>query len=383
MASSAPIEEVTTPEKISNASTFARVGLLVYTFLIVYASWYPFSGWSNNGLSPWHYFSAPLPHYWTRFDFAANVLAYIPLGIGIIFALYPHVRRVGAFVIAVAVGTLLSALIEAGQTYLPSRVPSNLDLITNAFGALIGAMTGLVLTRPFLEQSRFLTLRSRWFSHEASRGLIVVSLWPLAQIYPQAYLFGHGQITPILSTWLSKWMETPIDLAALLRPEAELTVEQYWLSETIITTCGLVGGLLTMLCLLRKAAPKVMLLIVLASSAIFVKSLASALLFSPQHAFVWLTPGAQAGIVVSAIMLGGLAFAPPIIQRRVAALALITGLVVVNVAPSNPYFVATLQSWTQGKFLNFNGATQFLSLAWPFVALWFLYHPVHRSVKRK
>ena len=62
-------------EPYTNASVFARVGLLVYTILIVYASWYPFSGWSDNGLSPWHYLSQPLPHYWTRFDVAANVLA--------------------------------------------------------------------------------------------------------------------------------------------------------------------------------------------------------------------------------------------------------------------------------------------------------------------
>jgi len=33
----------------------------------------------------------------------------------------------------------------------------------------------------------------------------------------------------------------------------------------------------------------------------------------------------------------------------------------------------------QGKFLNFNGAAQFLSLAWPFFTLWFLFHPVHAN----
>jgi hypothetical protein len=58
------------------------------------------------------------------------------------------------------------------------------------------------------------------------------------------------------------------------------------------------------------------------------------------------------------------------------------GLVVVNLMPSNPYFMAPLQSWVQGKFLNFNGAAQFLSVMWPFFAFWFLLHPAHR-VKRK
>jgi hypothetical protein len=59
-------------------------------------------------------------------------------------------------------------------------------------------------------------------------------------------------------------------------------------------------------------------------------------------------------------------------------LALIISLVVANIAPDNPYFLATLQTWVQGKFLNFNGAAQFLTLAWPFISLGFLYHPVHR-----
>jgi hypothetical protein len=108
------------------------------------------------------------------------------------------------------------------------------------------------------------------------------------------------------------------------------------------------------------------------------KALSSALLFSPENAFVWLTPGAQGGVLIGAMMLSGLAFAPPVAQRRVAALALIVSLVVVNASPANPYFIATLQDWVQGKFLSFNGAAQFLSLLWPFLTLWFLYHPLHR-----
>jgi hypothetical protein len=57
---------------------------------------------------------------------------------------------------------------------------------------------------------------------------------------------------------------------------------------------------------------------------------------------------------------------------------LVLSLIVVNTIPSNPYFISTLQSWQQGKFLNFNGAAQFLGMAWPFLALWFLLLPSHR-----
>lgn len=371
-----------TARPAASASVFARVGLLFYVFLIIYASWYPFSGWRSTGLSAFAYLSAPFPYYWTGFDLLTNVLGYAPLGLLIVFALYPNVRGAWTVPVAVIGGALLSGTMEAVQTFLPSRVASNLDLLTNTGGTLLGAIAGVLLSRIFLEESRLLHLRSRWFSHEASRGLIVIALWPLAQLYPQGYLFGHGQILPIISGWLSDWLDTPVDLGALLRRGSELSVEHYWLAETIITACGLTGAVLTLLCILREQAPKAALAAALVIMVLMIKSLAIALLFTPDNAFVWLTPGAQGGLLIGAMMLSGLALAPPVAQRRVAALALIASLTAVNVAPANPYFTATLQGWVQGKFLNFNGAAQFLSLLWPFFALWFLYHPVH-GLKRK
>jgi hypothetical protein len=62
----------------------------------------------------------------------------------------------------------------------------------------------------------------------------------------------------------------------------------------------------------------------------------------------------------------------PKAQRRVTIAMLLLSLLVVNLAPASPYFIATLQTWVQGQFLNFNGAAQFLSLWWPIFALWFL-----------
>jgi VanZ family protein len=364
------------------ALVIARGGLVLYAFLIVYASWYPFSGWRSNGLPVMAFLFAQLPYYWTKFDLLINIIGYMPFGALLVFSMYPRLRGVWAVLAACVTGALVSGVMEAGQNFLPSRVPSNLDLITNTAGVVLGALCGALLTRTFVEQSRMLSLGSRWFLHEGSRGLIVLALWPLAQIYPQAYLFGHGQILPIVSDWLSELWSTQIDLGALIRREAELSAEQYWLSETIITACGFTGAVLTLLCLTRRRAPRLALALALISAALATKTLASALLFSPDNAFAWVTPGAEGGLVIGMIMLAGLALAPPVAQRRVAALALITSLLVVNAAPANPYFISTLQTWVQGKFLNFNGAAQFLSLAWPFITLWFLYHPVHR-VKRE
>jgi VanZ family protein len=361
------------------ASTFARVGVVMYVLLIIYASWYPFVEWHNNGLSPFAFLFASLPHYWTFFDVATNIIGYVPLGAFLVFALYPAVRGVAAVILAVVCGVLVSGTMEAVQTFLPTRVSSNLDFLTNSGGTLVGALIGVFLTPKLMERSRFLQMRRRWFVREAGRGFVVIGLWPLAQIYPQGYLFGHGQLIPIFSKWLSDWTSTAIDLGDMLRRGAELSPEQYWLSEAIMTACGLTGALLTLLCLLRKHAPSGGLAVLMVTTALAVKAMASALVFSPENAFAWLTPGAQGGLLFGIAMVFGLAFAPPVAQRRIAALMLIISLLVVNVVPANPYFVATLQTWVQGKFLNFNGAAQFLSLFWPFFALWFLIHPVHRQ----
>ncbi|MFL9924244.1 VanZ family protein [Herbaspirillum lusitanum] len=363
------------------ASSFARVSLLMYALLIVYASWYPFSGWRDMGLGPFDYLGSRFPYYWTGFDIWTNIAGYIPLGLLGVFALYPKVRSGWAVLLAALGGALLSGCMEAVQTYLPTRVPSNLDLLTNAGGALIGALLGARSCRYFLQDGKLLGLRRQWFTREASRGLVVAGLWPLALIYPQNHLFGLGHVVPPLSALISDLLDTPIDLATLWLNHAQLSAEQYWLTDLIVSACGLTGASLLLIQMMRKLAPRRTLALLYLLNCIAVKSLASALFFAPQNAFVWLSPSAFGGILIGGMMLIGLSFAPPTVQRRIAALALILSLLTTNAVPANPYYISTLQTWVQGKFLNFDGAAQFLSILWPFLAIWFLYHPVHRKQK--
>lgn len=364
---------------MSRTSPITRAALLAYLLLIIYASWFPFSGWHNQGLSPFIFLeTTKMPRYWTMFDAITNIIGYIPLGTLIVYALYPRVKNLWALLIATAAGALVSGTMEAVQTFLPSRVSSNLDFYTNAAGCAIGALIGVLTVRRLLDQSELQRLRQAWFAPHASQGLVLLALWPLAQIYPQNFLYGLGQLLPILSDWLSQLLDMDIDLGNMIRPDVELTVEQYWLSETIITACGMVGAGLTLLCLLRKPSPRGLLVAAMIAASVLVKGLATALLFAPENAFVWVTPGAEGGFLIGAIMLAGLAYAPHVAQRRLAITTLLLGLAIINTTPANPYFVATLQTWVQGKFLNFNGAAQFLSLLWPFFAVWFLWLPSHK-----
>lgn len=360
------------------ASPVARAALLAYLLLIVYASWFPFSGWRSSGLSPFAFLTLQMPRWWTGFDVMVNIVGYMPFGALIVLALHPAVRGMWAVLVAASAGLLVSGTMETVQNYLPTRVPSSLDLLTNAGGCLAGALLGAWFAPMLLDRSRLYLLRQRWFAAHASQGLVLVALWPLAQVYPQNYLFGNGQILPLLSEWLSEWLDTDIDLVTMLRGDSPMSVEQYWLSETIITACGMTGAALTLLCLTRRSAPRLPLMLSLMGASLVVKTLASSLFFAPDNALVWITPGAEGGFLIGLIMLAGLAFAPPEAQRRLAIVTLVLALIVVNTIPANPYFVSTLQAWQQGKFLNFNGAAQFLGMAWPVLALWFLLLPSHR-----
>jgi hypothetical protein len=296
-----------------------------------------------------------------------------------VLALYPKIRSFGAIVITIVAGALLSGTMEAVQTYLPTRVASNLDLITNTVGASLGACIGIKLAPYCLQGSRFLKLRQRWFLPEASRGLVVIGLWPLALIYPQNHLFGLGHIAPLVSDLLSYAFSTPINLDTLWANTAQLSVEAYWLSDLIITICGLTGATLTLFFVLSPQAPKGRIALTFILSLLAVKTLACALLFEPSNALNWLTTGTLGGIILTIPILLGLSFAPAAIQRGMAITTLVFGLVMTNVIPDNPYYIEMLQTWTRGKFLNFNGAAQFLAILLPFFALWYLCHPVHRT----
>ncbi len=385
MARHAPAETVITqlpPPPPREPSVLARGILLAYLALIIYASLYPFSGWQQVGIPLGNYLSEPIPpRYWTGFDVVTNIVGYIPLGILAVYAFYPALRGIAALLLAAVFGILVTASMETLQSFLPTRVTSNMDLLANSVGAVIGAVIGTLSCHQVLERSRLRRLRHRLFTPEASRGVVVLMLWPLAQIYPQSYLFGNGQLLPVLSDWLSLALDMQLDLSALLRNGAQPSATHYWLVEIIVTSCSSAGALLAWFHMLRERAPRIVLTILMLAAALGVKTLAMALLFKPQNAFAWLSEGAQLGLLAGVAMTALLIWLPARLQRYTALLLLAISFVTINIAPANPYFIATLETWVQGRFLTFNGAAQFLSLVWPLIAFWFLLHRSHR-VKR-
>lgn len=363
----------------SSVSYFARMSVCIFTLLIIYASLYPFTGWRSIGIHPFSYLSDKLPYYWTGFDVSTNIVGYMPFGMLMIFALYPNIKSYKAFIFTTVAGIVLSGTMEAIQTYLPSRVPSILDLSTNVSGTILGALLGLKTRTYFLKEGFFIQLRHKWFQPVASRGLVVIALWPLALIYPQNHLFGLGHFFPLLSDWFSTTLDIPLNLTTLWMNHFQLRPDAYWLADILVTICGITSATLTLLILLKRQSPRARLIVCFIFSMLAIKTLSCALFFAPQNAFAWITSGTIAGFMLSIPILIGLSFAPQQIKKRMAIVALLCGLIIINLFPDNPYFIETLQTWGQGTFLNFNGAAQFLAILLPFLALWFLCHPVHKK----
>lgn len=359
-----------TPRRASSPLT--RACLVAYLFLIVYASWFPFSGWQVNSLTTIGDVIRQWPHYWSGFDVGINIVGYMPLGALLVFAGYPHLRGAWAVLVSILLSAAISASMEMGQYFLPNRVTSLLDFITNTSGASLGAFIGWRLVDTVLENHQLELLQQRWLRQESSRQLVVLGLWPLAQIYPQPSLFGLGQILPTISAWLEDYLDLENEWGDFLRHGIALNAEQFFLSETLITACSCTGALLICLSLLNRHAPQFWLSLLLLGAALCLKSLASAVMFLPEHAFIWLTPGAIGGLFISFVMLYGFSFTPHHVQRRLAFGLLLTSLILVNLVPDNPYFIETMQSWPQGKFLNFYGAAQCLAVLWPWLALRYL-----------
>ena len=124
------------------SSPLARYLFAAYVLLVAYASLHPLVGWRDLGLSPFAFLTAPWPRYYTAFDVAANFVGYLPLGALAVLAMRPAPGGALAIATATVAGTLLSVGLEALQTYLPERIPSNLDVLANGAGTLVGALAG-------------------------------------------------------------------------------------------------------------------------------------------------------------------------------------------------------------------------------------------------
>lgn len=356
----------------SRRSPLARSACAVYTLLLIYSGLAPWSGWRDLGLNPFAYLTAPIPAHVTTFDLLVNVLAYLPFGALLVLALHPAVRGWTAVLIAFVSGLLLASLIEAAQSWLPSRISSNLDLTTNTAGAMLGALVAAPMASSLIDRGRLADWRMRWFDRRASVMLLVIALWPVAQIYPEAMLFGNGDLSAELSQLFGALGGSPASVGSLF-DAGELVnrfgVPEFVLAEAFVVAAAILAVGLAFVSTMRPRAPRVRLLLGLLLAALLAKALASAVQFGPERAFAWLTPGAYGGLALGVLSLLAASAGPRIWSVAVSLLATVALVIAVNVVPDNPFYLDAIGAWRQGKLTNFNALAHWLSLLWPYALL--------------
>lgn len=354
-----------------------------YVALIIYASLYPFTGWRDQGVMPWAFLWSPLPKYWTGFDIAANVSGYVPLGFLMALSFMRRgghaapASRSAAISVAAFSAAVLSIGMEALQTYLPVRVPSNLDFGLNVTGALGGALLagGLDWAGYIDRWSRF---RVRWFVEHSRGALVLLALWPFALLFPAAVPLGLGHVFERLETALTDWlMDTPFLQWLPVRD-----VELQPLVPGVELICVALGALVPCLLgysVMRTPARRAVFAAVTLAVGACATALSAALSWGPDHAWAWLSLPVQVGFIV-ALALAMLLL--PVSPRGCAALVLLAVMLhlsLLNQAPASAYFAQTLQTWEQGRFIRFNGLAQWLGWVWPYATLLYVLLRVSRS----
>lgn len=344
--------------------------------LVVYASLYPFADWRNQGIWPFDFLTAPLPRYWTGFDVGVNLLGYAPLGFLLALAALRSRRVPWAVSVAVLGAGLLSLALETLQTYLPSRVSSNVDLALNTLGAWLGACCAWALERIGLI-NRWNNLRARWFAPDARGALVLLLLWPPALLFPAAVPMGLGQVLERLESALTEWLiDTPF-MAWL--PVRGMPLEPLSpLAELLCVALGLLIPCLLGGCVVHAHWRRAAFCAATFMAGLMTSALSAALSYGPEHAWAWLDLPVQVGVGFAAVLALLLLAVPHRATAALALLALVVHLSLLNQAPTDPYFAQTLQSWEQGRFIHFYGLVQWLGWLWPYVALVYLVRRLSR-----
>lgn len=334
----------------------SRYLALAWFGLVVYGSLHPFSGWRDTGISPFAFLEGGWPRYWTAFDLGANVAVYAPLGFFLTLALNRVPGRFTAPVLAILLSASVSCCLEAVQSWLPSRVPSSIDLACNSLGGFIGAIWAQVVgPRVF---ARITALEHRLIAPvpHAEFGLTLLGLWLLVPLSPETLLFGAGDLRQLL------------DLDAVV----PFAADSFTLIDASITALNTIAIGLIVRQLMARLSMAYLFVPLFLLLGLTVRTLAAAVLIAPGEALAWLTPGAQMGLSSALLFLAVVIALPATWRLILATLALLAATALVNLAPPNPYSMAALATWRQGHFLNFNGLTRLVATLWPFLTLPFL-----------
>ncbi|MEC5385556.1 VanZ family protein [Uliginosibacterium sp. H3] len=329
---------------------------LAYALLTAYACLHPFSGWRDTGISPFAFLVAPLPRYNTFADLWLNALGFVPLGFMLAASFWHGSDKRIVLMSTILLCALLSGSLEFVQNYLPTRVASNVDLATNTFGGLLGGLAGLYWGNLFDYSGALASWRRRRIlpGHIGEVGMVLIALWWLTQLEPTSTLFGTGDMRPLF------------DLPAAIM----FSARRFVVIETLIVSLNVIAlGLLLRRCMQEPSGVVVMLVLL---GGLAVRSLADYIFIVPPAPWQWATPGALRGLLVGVTALIVAWRLPGWLQHSLACLAILLCTVLVNIAPENPFELASMRLIHESHFLNFHGLTRLADFLWPFLALIYL-----------
>jgi len=331
-----------------------------YTLFIVYGSLSPFSGWQDQGLNFLSVLTAPLGQTYSWFDTVVNLLAYIPLGLMLGLMLCIRFGKVRGVLLATLAGIALSVLMEYMQMYLPSRVSSNLDIITNCISTLAGALLAVFIAPRAWFALHLARWRARLFNTHASGdfGLALVALWIFAQVNPSLPMLGNVFISEVARPLFEVVRDAPFN----------------WLECVAVAMNLLMLGML-MLTLLRQRRHAVSALLLVLCLVALAKFVAAAVLLKSWALLLWLNSEAMLGIFAGVLLLLAASWFS---RTRLIWMAAFTSLAYLVLAhcildSGSPSAALRLYQWHYIHLLNYNGLSQTVALVFPFLLLAYLW----------
>ncbi|MEQ1532970.1 MAG: VanZ family protein [Sideroxydans sp.] len=322
-----------------------------HILFLIYVSLSPFEGWQEQGVNLSDVLAAPFGQTYTAFDAIVNVLAYVPLGLLLMLTLRVYFGALRSALLAVLGAFTLSLSLEFLQLYLPARTSSNVDMLTNTVGALVGALLALYIARHTL----FARL-TRWRMHLFQRasgvdfGLALVMLWMFAQINPSLPMLGNVFLTESAHRIFAAMPEQPFN---------------GWESVAVTLNLLMIGLLLQTVLHVRSQASIALLLVLCAVG--LAKFLAAALLLKSWALLLWLNGEAMLGIVAGLLIMWSASR-----LRGRALFALGMGVIMAYLVlafgvldSGTPAAAQSLSQWRYGHVRNYNSLSQTVSLLFP------------------
>jgi hypothetical protein len=241
------------------------------------------------------------------------------------------------------------------QMYLPTRISSNVDLLTNSLGVFFGAIIAVSIT-----SWTGIFLRGEYWRHhifhqgkEVDFGLALLALWMFGQINPSLEMLGNISV--------GEFVRHPFEVPVAVEFDA-------WGIFAVILNVMMLGSL--MLTILRAQQKILGSLLTVLGIVIIIKLFAAAVLLKSWALLLWMNSEAVWGIVFGLVWIFIIQWTKNVIIS-VGVFSSLGSFLLVNFAPNSNNTLATksLYQWQYGHLLTYTGLAQTIAMIFPLLLL--------------